>query len=118
MPPLLADPATPVQSEHLPADVEDGGVRAERQLLDRGRFHQAPPSKRIGVTSVEATCGRPILPSHDDHPLGEVSRSETMLRLLSRSLGVSARLGVHYTGAISRLTIHACLPTCRPRVNP
>ncbi len=27
-------------------------------------------------------------------------------------------VGVRYAGSISRLTIHACLPTCRPLVNP
>jgi hypothetical protein len=36
------------QSEHLPADLEDGGLRAERELLDRRRPCQAPPSQRIG----------------------------------------------------------------------
>ena len=31
---------------------------------------------------------------------------------------LAERLGVRYAGAISRLTIHACLPTCRTRANP
>ena len=36
------------QSKHLPADLEDGGLRAERELLDRRRPRQTPPSQRIG----------------------------------------------------------------------
>ncbi len=60
--------------------------------------------------------------SHGDHhPLRRVSRSATVLRRLSRSAGVYGllRASVSATrGAIFRLTIHACLPTCRPRVNP
>ena len=36
------------QREHLPADLEDGGLRAEGELLDRRRPRQAPASQRIG----------------------------------------------------------------------
>ena len=51
-------------------------------------------------------CARRVRP----HGLpGEPSR---------RSLLLAACLGTRYAGAISRLMILACLPTCRPRVNP
>src|SRR5262249_14627288 len=47
------------QSEHLPGDLEDGGLRAEGGLLDRRPPRQAPDAQRIGGHVPEASCRRP-----------------------------------------------------------
>ena len=68
------------------------------------------PSSRVGPSRPRACAREGVVGVRD-------ARVRRRLRG-RRSRWLAACLSTRYAAAISRLMIHACLPTCRPRVNP
>jgi hypothetical protein len=46
----------PAESEHLPPDLEDRGLGAERELLDRAPEGKAQPPQRAGGQDLTRRC--------------------------------------------------------------